>query len=98
MNPGGLSETKPAIPEIQEIVDEIKGEIEQKENKKYSIFKAIEFKTQLVAGTNYFIKVDVGQGEYIHLRVFKPLPQSGEKISLNCYETGKTANDPVTYI
>ncbi|XP_008101925.1 cystatin-A [Anolis carolinensis] len=96
MSAGGLSEVKPATPEIQEMVDQTKGEIEKKENKTYSIFKAIEYRTQLVSGTNYFIKVDGGK-EYLHVRIYKPLPQSGEKPSLTSYQTGKTASDPLIY-
>ncbi|KAH0628605.1 hypothetical protein JD844_009961 [Phrynosoma platyrhinos] len=75
----------------------MKPEIEQKENKSYPIFSAVEYKTQVVAGTNYFIKVDAGQGEFMHLRIFKPLPQSSEGPSLSSYQTGKTASDPLNY-
>uniref|UniRef100_A0A670JVN8 Cystatin domain-containing protein n=1 Tax=Podarcis muralis TaxID=64176 RepID=A0A670JVN8_PODMU len=71
--------------------------IEQKENKVYTVFTAVEYKTQVVAGTNYFIKVDVGQGEHLHLRVFQPLPHKNEAPSLTAYQTGKTANDPLNY-
>lgn len=35
----------------------MKSQLEEKTNKKYPIFKAVEFKSQVVAGTNYFIKV-----------------------------------------
>nr|XP_060616888.1 stefin-C-like [Anolis sagrei ordinatus] len=97
MNPGGLSEVMTATPEVQELADQTKGEIEQKENKKYPIFKATEYRTQVVKGTNYFIKVDGGQEKYLHLRIYEPLPQSGEKISLTSYQTGKTADDPLIY-
>lgn len=57
MMPGGLSETKPATPEVQDIVNEVKPQFESRENRTYGIFKAIVYKTQVVAGTNYFIKV-----------------------------------------
>ncbi|XP_067321659.1 cystatin-A-like [Anolis sagrei] len=97
MSTGGLTKVIPATPKVQELADQTKGEIEQKENKKYSIFKATEYCTQVVDGINYFIKVDCGQGEYLHLRIYQPLPQSGEKISLTSYQTGKTADDPLIY-
>ena len=34
----------------------MKSQLEEKENKKFPVFKALEFKSQLVAGKNYFIK------------------------------------------
>jgi cystatin-A/B len=32
-------------------------------------FKAIEYKTQVVAGTNLYIKITVGDGQYIHVSI-----------------------------
>lgn len=43
----------------------MKPQLEERENKKYATFKAVEFRSQVVAGRNYFIKVSVshaGQG------------------------------------
>lgn len=36
---------------------QVKSQLEEKENRKYNEFKAVSFKSQVVAGTNYFIKV-----------------------------------------
>uniref|UniRef100_A0A8C4U8Z3 Cystatin A n=1 Tax=Falco tinnunculus TaxID=100819 RepID=A0A8C4U8Z3_FALTI len=57
MMPGGLSEAKPATPEVQHIVNQVKLQFESRVNRTYGIFKAIVYKTQVVAGINYFIKV-----------------------------------------
>ncbi|ELK03561.1 Cystatin-B [Pteropus alecto] len=53
---GGTSATQPATANIQDITDQVKCQLEEKTKKKYPIFKAVEFKSQVVAGTNYFIK------------------------------------------
>uniref|UniRef100_A0A674IBB1 Cystatin domain-containing protein n=1 Tax=Terrapene triunguis TaxID=2587831 RepID=A0A674IBB1_9SAUR len=53
---GGLTEIKPATPEIQEIADQVKPQLEGKENKTYPVYVALKYKTQVVAGINYFIK------------------------------------------
>ncbi|XP_028608122.1 cystatin-A-like [Grammomys surdaster] len=96
MIPGGLTEAKPATAEVQEIADQVKAQLEEKTNEKYENFKAVEYKTQVVAGTNYFIKVDVGNDSFIHLKVFKDL--SGEDhFELTGYQTNKTKDDELTY-
>ncbi|RXN35651.1 cystatin-B-like protein [Labeo rohita] len=79
---GGPSEVKQATPEVQKICDEIKHEAEEKAGKKFDVFVAKSFTTQVVAGTNYFIKVHVGRDKFINLSVHKPLPCNGHKLQL----------------
>ncbi|KAM6384681.1 cystatin-A-like [Alca torda] len=97
MMPGGLSETKAATPEVQRMANEVKPQLEMKANRKYDIFNAIIYRTQVVAGVNYFIKVQVSDAEYVHLRVFQSLPYENQGPRLDGYQTGKTKDDPLTY-
>ncbi|XP_052596418.1 cystatin-A [Peromyscus californicus insignis] len=97
MIPGGLTEARPATPEIQEITDQVKAQLEEKTNAKYEKFEAVEYKTQVVAGINYFIKVDVGDGRYMHLKVFQGLTRQNEHLELSGYQTNKTKDDELTY-
>ncbi|XP_036599995.1 cystatin-A-like, partial [Trichosurus vulpecula] len=97
MMTGGLSETKSANPEIQKIVDEVKPQFEEKSNEKYDHFEAVEYKTQVVAGTIYYVKVNTGGDQYAHLKILKPLPQTNEPVKLLDYQTGKTKDDEVNY-
>uniref|UniRef100_A0A8C9UEF2 Cystatin B n=1 Tax=Serinus canaria TaxID=9135 RepID=A0A8C9UEF2_SERCA len=76
---------------------QVKAQIEEKEGKTFDVFTAVEFKTQLVAGTNYFIKVHVGNEEFMHLRVFKSLPHENEQLSLHSYQGSKTKHDELAY-
>ncbi|CAN9506294.1 unnamed protein product [Ophioblennius macclurei] len=92
---GGLGEPKEADEEIQQICDATKAHAEEKAGKTFSVFKAHSYSRQVVAGTNYFIKVHVGGDEYIHLRVFKALPCYGGHCELHGLQEGKTEKDPI---
>ncbi|EDM11285.1 rCG64393 [Rattus norvegicus] len=95
MMPGGLSGARPATPEIY-LADKVRALLEEKINAKYEKFKAIEYKSQVVAGQNYFIKMDVGGGCFLHIKVFRGL--SGEdNLELSDYQTNKTKNDELSY-
>ncbi|XP_050777443.1 cystatin-A [Gopherus flavomarginatus] len=97
MKCGGLTGAQPATPEAQQVADEVKLQVEEKEGKKFEVFTAVEFKTQVVAGINYFIKVHVGNEEFLHLRVFKSLPHENKPLSLSSYQSSKTKHDELTY-
>ncbi|NXT74151.1 CYTA protein, partial [Zapornia atra] len=84
-------------PTIFLFFSQVKPQLESRENRTYGIFKAIIYKTQVVAGINYFIKVQVSDDIYVHLRVFQALPQANEGPRLDGYQTGKTRDDPLTY-
>ncbi|XP_072354269.1 cystatin-B-like [Scyliorhinus torazame] len=95
---GGLDKTSAVTSEIQAIVRSLKPEVEEKIGRSLAVYHAISYRSQVVAGTNYFVKVVVDDGdEYIHLRVFQPLPNSGDKLSLASYETGKKLFDEIEY-
>ncbi len=94
---GGTSEVKQANAEVQKICDEVKSQVEEKAGKKFDVFKAKSFTTQLVAGTNYFVKVHVGGDEYIHVRIHKSLPHSGEKLQVHSVQTSKAHHDAIEY-
>nr|XP_045002600.1 cystatin-A [Jaculus jaculus] len=96
MIPGGLTEARPATPEIQELVDAVKPQLEAKTNETYEEFKAESYKTQVVAGVNYFVKVNIGGGRYMHLKIFKGLPGQNEDLVLAGYQADKTKDDELT--
>ncbi|XP_067402451.1 cystatin-A-like isoform X2 [Emydura macquarii macquarii] len=94
---GDFSETKPATPEIQEIADQVKPELEKRTGEKYPDFDAISFRYQIVHGTNYLIKVSIkkSKDECVHLMVYQSLPCDQKDPSLTSYQTGKTKDDPL---
>ncbi|NWV42725.1 CYTB protein, partial [Grantiella picta] len=76
---------------------QVKPQFESQANTTCVIFTAIVYKTQVVAGTIYFIKVQVSDDEYVHVKVFQSLPYENQGPSLVSFQTGKTKDDPLTY-
>jgi cystatin-A/B len=76
----------------------LKGEVESKAKATYNVFKAVQYRSQVVAGTNYFIKVETENGAHIHIKVFKPLPKDpNPNPQLSAVQTGKTLGDIIEY-
>ncbi len=72
--------------DVQLVADTVKASAESSLNTKFEMFKAHSYKTQVVAGTNYSIKVQTGENDYIHIKVFKPLPCYGDTLELTGVE------------
>ncbi|XP_047200552.1 cystatin-B-like [Hippoglossus stenolepis] len=95
MSCGGLSEVFKADGVTQLICDAMKSKAEVKAGKNYVVFTAKLYKTEPAAGTNYFIKVHVGEEEYVHLLAFSQLPWDGETLQLNKMQQNKRGDDPI---
>ncbi|XP_032535333.1 cystatin-A-like [Chiroxiphia lanceolata] len=94
---GGLSPPDLPTQEVQDITNQVKLQFRVRVNGSYDIFRAILYRTQVVAGTMYFIKVQVNGVEYVHLKVFVGLPAENVYPVLVNFQTGKTRNDPLDY-
>ena len=90
---GGFGNSRPADDNVKAIALEMKPKVEQALGETYTEFEAVSFTTQVVAGTNYKIKVKVGDGKYVHIKVFVPLPCNGTEKQLTSHEANKTLAD-----
>nr|CAD20980.1 cystatin [Lepidoglyphus destructor] len=92
---GGLAETKQPDAEVIEICSTIRPHLETKVGRTFETFEPISYRTQVVNGVNYFIKIRVGDNHYVHARVHRAF--SGET-NLHGYQDNKGEQDELEYI
>ncbi|XP_042292367.1 cystatin-B-like [Thunnus albacares] len=97
MMTGGAGPPTDADEEIQKICESMKPHAEKRAGKSYDVFTAKTYRRQMVAGTNYFIKVHVGGDDHVHLRVYKKLPCNGGDLELSDMQQSKSHHDPIEY-
>ena len=90
---GGFGNARPADDKVKALALEMKPKVEQALGATYTEFEAVQYTTQVVAGTNYKIKVSVGDGKYVHIKVHVPLPHTQKEKELMSQEANKTLND-----
>jgi cystatin-A/B len=91
---GGLTSAKKPDDETKQILNEIKPLFEKKLNKNFNKFNLHSYKTQVVSGTNYFIKVELDNEEHTHLRIFKSFNNNMELVS---FKYPLTKEDQIEY-
>ncbi|KAL5264695.1 hypothetical protein ACHWQZ_G005691 [Mnemiopsis leidyi] len=97
MKCGGTGDIKPADDDIKALCAQVKGAVEDHAKKSYAVFEPHSYKTQVVAGTNYFVKVKVDGDEHVHLRVHKSLPHAGQELTLHSMQHAKTEACPIEH-
>ena len=89
---GAPTAAQPGNADVQAIADQIKGAAEASLGATYTKFNVHSYTSQVVAGTNYHLKVEVDNG-FIHAKVFQSMPHEGSTVTLNSAEAGKTEAD-----
>ncbi|XP_071989648.1 cystatin-B-like [Engystomops pustulosus] len=95
--PGSLGPELPATEHVQDLCDEVKHQFLEQSNVKVEFFEASRYRKQIVSGTNYFVKVRIAWGQYVHLRIYEPLPITKNKPRLDAFLLEKRRNDPINY-
>ncbi|XP_073670842.1 cystatin-B-like [Paramisgurnus dabryanus] len=94
---GGTSKPNKATKDVQKLCDEVKHQVEQKAGKNFATYTATSYTTQVVAGTNFFVKLHVGGNDYIHVKIYKALPHTGEKPKVTAVQCSKTQHDAIEF-
>lgn len=73
---GGHSSFLAPTPEIVQLAQKHRGDVEAKLGRGFQTYTVLGFTKQVVAGMNYKIQIDVGNGQKANIKVYEPL--SGE--------------------
>ena len=92
---GGFGAAKPVTPEVGQLALNMKPHAETKLGASWSTYEPVTYTSQVVAGTNYLVKVKVGESEYVHLKIYQPLPCAGGQPELSEAHGGKTEACPL---
>ena len=87
---GGYGNLKQTDNLITELCNSIKNETENQLGKIFDTWKVIEYKTQIVNGTNFKVKVQVSDENFVQLQFHRALPCYGGKITLKNVTEGCT--------
>ncbi len=89
---GGFGQAHNADNDVQNIINQVRNEVESQIGNAGE-YQAVVYTKQVVAGMNYKVKVRISGEEYIHIKVYVPLPHTGNPPSLSQLERGKSLND-----
>jgi len=93
--PGGMTDVRTIDETARAAANAVRAAVEARNGKPFAVYNPVECASQVVAGVNYFIKVDVGEGVFVHVRVHQSL--HGE-FKLSGVQLHKTSADPLKYI
>lgn len=94
---GGLSKEHPPTPRVQELVDSLKPSIVAATSDPIQNLTVVSFKIQLVAGVNYFVKIQTSPEMFVHARIFQPLRGSDPAPKLVSVQEGHTRTSELSY-
>ena len=94
---GGISPGLQApTEEITQLAETFQAQAQTQANATFETFEVIGYSTQVVAGTNYYIRVRTGADTYTDLRVYEPLPGQGE-MELSSVKVGVAKDAAFTF-
>jgi len=92
---GGFKNVQKADDFIKNLVKKEKANIENKLDATFTVFEPIEYKQQVVAGMNYFIKIKTDNDECLFVKIYVPLKQSNKSNLILTASRGHSLNSPL---
>ena len=72
-------------------------QMEEKHGMPFEMFDIVHYSTQVVAGTNYAVKVQIGCEEWASVKIYKKLPHQGEEKEITAWKAGQTMENPISF-
>eukprot|EP00434_Breviolum_minutum_P009060 symbB.v1.2.007976.t1/scaffold465.1/size200768/12 len=98
---GGLGALQDATEETQKLVMALKANVWEKAKNlgqsEFGDFRAVAQRSQVVAGKNHFVKVQVGAEDYIHVKIFEFLKHERKAPILVDVELHHTKDDAIEF-
>ncbi len=73
----------------------MKSSVEEQLGQEFTEFELIHYSTQVVAGVIYLMRVKVDEGEYLRVKIIKPLPHTNLPPSVMTVDRGLTLDTPL---
>ncbi|XP_055349029.1 cystatin-A-like [Paramacrobiotus metropolitanus] len=70
---GGYGEERPANDHINQVVHKVRKDVEAKHGAA-EVYEVVSYRSQVVAGTNYQVKLRLGPNKVVDIKIFEPLP------------------------
>ena len=95
---GGTGDEQQAEADVQALVESVKEAVVSELGTPPQELRATHFKTQVVAGTNYFVRVHIGAGKHVHLRIYKHFSGTVSLHGVRHHEAGGVSEaEPLDY-
>ncbi|XP_070568093.1 cystatin-A-like isoform X1 [Ptychodera flava] len=91
------SMSQPATEEVQELLNKIQSEVEESVGLEFDVYVAKLYITQVVNRINYFVKVYIGNDEYIHVKFHKGFQMTDSMVTLIAVQDNKRKDDELIY-
>lgn len=75
---GGFGAKREMTESVKEITVGLKEEIFEAWGERTSVFEPVSYTSQVVAGTNYIVAIDVGKEDLVEVKIHRPLPHTGQ--------------------
>jgi len=92
MKYGAHSPLRHANEEELAMIEGLRSEVEAR-TEGYSEWSVLGLTTQVVAGTNFWVKIQTDRG-IIHVKIFRPLPHTGNPCHVTEVNIGQTVDSP----